>query len=300
MLHVLGSINIDLVATVDRLPHPGETVPGVDFRVLPGGKGANQALAAARAGAPVAMAGAVGDDAFAAPALAGLAAAGVDLSRVRRVAAPTGTAIILVDRAGENVIAVVAGANAAVGATDADALALGPGDVLLMQLEIPRTTVERAARRARQLGATVVLNAAPADAGALAFLEAVDVLVTNESECLALAAGAGLPATDAGAACAALAGACGLDVVTTLGDAGVVGVAGGRDLRAPALGVDVVDTVGAGDAFCGYLAAALEAGRRVDEDSLTRAGAAASLACTRPGAQAALPDAAAVERARFM
>src|SRR5688572_25249802 len=134
MITVFGSINLDLIGGVERLPKPGETVPGHGFATAPGGKGANQALAAARAGATVRMVGAVGRDAFAGEALALLGAGGVDLSLVREVDGPTGVALILVDRAGENVIAVIPGANGTVTEADAAALDFAPGDVLVLQL----------------------------------------------------------------------------------------------------------------------------------------------------------------------
>ena len=162
MIVVFGSVNLDLVARVERLPREGETIAGTSFAALPGGKGANQALAARRAGASVSMAGAVGVDGFADTALRELVAAGVDLHAMRRVSMPTGVALIHVDAAGRNAITVIAGANAQAAPDDITDAALGPGTTLVLQLEVPLEAVATIAIRARQQGARVILNAAPA------------------------------------------------------------------------------------------------------------------------------------------
>ncbi len=162
MIVVFGSINVDLTARVERFPQPGETIAGSAFAAVPGGKGANQALAARRAGAVVAMVGAVGTDALAGKALSGLVSAGVDIGSVRRVDAPTGIAMIHVDARGQNSIVVVGGANDALVATDAPDSALVPTTTLVLQLEVPLAAVYDIATRARSRGAHVVLNAAPA------------------------------------------------------------------------------------------------------------------------------------------
>jgi ribokinase len=293
---VFGSINIDLIAEVARLPLPGETVAGRALRTLPGGKGANQALAAARAGARVRLVGAVGTDAFAGPALAGCRAAGVDLAGVATVDGPTGTALILVADGGENVIAVIPGANGATRADEAAALAFDPGEVLLVQLETPIAAVIAAAGAARAARAKVILNPAPFEAGVAEHLGRVDVLIVNRGECDGLARAGGLAAGPIEATVAALAARFGLAVVATLGPDGAIAAAaaGGRLLRAPALAVEAIDTVGAGDTFCGYLAAELAAGGALDADTLAIAAAAASLACTVRGAQPSIPERAAV------
>ena len=181
MIVVFGSINLDLVARTERLPQPGETIAGHSFAVLPGGKGANQAIAARRAGADVAMAGAVGTDLFAATALSGLTVSGVDVAWVRRDATPTGVALIHVEASGQNAITVIPGANAHVLAATVPAAALGPGTTVVLQLEVPLDAVHDIASRARQRGARVILNAAPARALPAALLAVLDVLVVNRS-----------------------------------------------------------------------------------------------------------------------
>jgi ribokinase len=296
MIIVFGSINLDQIGAVSRLPRPGETVAGSGFAVAPGGKGANQALAACRAGGRVRHVGAVGDDPFAAAALALLKADGVDLSGVRVAAATaTGIAMILVDAAGENVIAVLPGANGTVGPADADrALAEAkPGDVLLLQQEIPQAATARALALARDRGVLGILNTAPilADTAAVAPLAAV--LVANETEFAMLS---GCDPDDPAAAAVDWAARHHQTVVVTRGGAGALAVADGRLIAVAAPAIRPVDTVGAGDTFCGYLAAGLAAGEAL-EPALRRAVAAASLACLAPGAQPAIPWRAAVDAA---
>ena len=298
MIVVAGSINLDLIANVDRLPAPGETVPGTGFASAPGGKGANQALAARRAGAEVRMAGAVGGDAFASQALALLGEAAVDLSTVRRVDAPTGTALILVGADGENMIAVVPGANGLVSDRDVAAARVGKDDYLLLQHEIPLDTVAAALAHAREAGAVSVLNTAPFHAAAAEFLPLADYVVANETEfdlyaeALGVRAG-GHRATRMGE----FAYKTGRVLVVTLGKDGLLAAVPGQDIMTvPALPVTPVDTVGAGDTFCGYLAAGLDAGLELAE-ALRRAAAAGSLACLKPGAQPAIPMRAEVDAA---
>lgn len=279
MIVCFGSINLDLIVPVARLPAPGETVLGGDCRMEPGGKGANQAVAAARDGAAVAMVGAVGSDALAAPALALLAEAGVDIAAVARHDGPTGCALIAVDPAGRNQIVVAPGANAAVRGAALDDGRLSPGTTLLLQMELPAGETEAVIRRARTAGARIVLNLAPALPLAEAALRTVDVLVVNETEAEWLAACYGC-APEA----AALAARLGMPVVRTLGAAG----AEAPGLRVPAPRVAAVDTVAAGDCFTGVLAAALDRGEGL-EAAVRRAVVAGSLACTRPGSQRSLP-----------
>lgn len=296
MITVVGSINLDLIATVERLPAPGETVSGGDFSTAPGGKGANQALAARRAGAEVRMIGAVGKDAFATEALSLLEEAGVDLSRIGRMHAPTGTALILVDPNGENVIAVVAGANGSVLPGDLSAADLKKGDYLLLQQEIPLQTVKAALRQAREAGAVSVLNTAPFSAEAAAFIGEADYVVANETEFDLYADALSLPEGDRPARMAAFAERTGRTVIVTLGGEGVRAATQGESIAISALKVTPVDTVGAGDTFCGYLAASLASGLSL-EGALRRAAAAASLACTKEGAQPSIPLAAEVDQA---
>lgn len=285
---VFGSINLDLIGALDRLPAPGETVHGNRFHTAPGGKGANQALAAARAGGEVRMIGAVGLDAFATEALHLLRESGLDLAAVRMVNHPTGVALILVQGDGENVIVVISGANNAVEGSDAAALEFQAGDVLVMQLEIPTPAIAAAAYRAKQARAHVLLNFAPFRAEALTLLPNVTHLVVNENECAAIAAASGLQAGEPADQAAALSRRFELATIVTLGRDGVVAVVDGRVERASALPVRAIDAVGAGDTFCGYFAAALAEGLPLST-ALALAAAAGSLACTRPGAQPAIP-----------
>lgn len=288
MIVVFGSINLDLVARVPRLPRPGETLAGAAFDTSPGGKGANQALAARRAGAEVAIFGAVGRDVFATPALALLEAAGVDLAGVRSGDAPTGIALIHVDDAGQNAITVIPGANAEARAADVPDRLLGPGTTLMLQFETPHDESLALATRARSRGASVVLNPAPATALSAAWLDAIDVLIVNETEAGEIAGPLGLPVAPTAFA-AALSARHEVTVVATLGAEGAFAASAGASYRLPALEIEARDTVGAGDAFAGAFAAALDRGEPIDR-GLALAVAAGSIACTRPGAQPALPD----------
>ena len=292
MIVVFGSVNLDLVARVERLPRPGETLSGSSFAMLPGGKGANQALAARRAGADVTLVAAVGDDAFAAPATALLRADGVVVATVRCAGTPTGVALIHVDAAGENAITVVPGAN---GRLDAAALGddvLVAGATLLLQLEVPMPAVAAAAARGRARGARVILNAAPIAPLGDGLLDALDVLIVNEHEARALAGALGV-ATEPERFATAVHRRCRAAVVVTLGGRGALAAADGRLLAVAAPSIEVVDTTGAGDAFCGGLAAALDAGANWRR-ALATGIAAGALACTGIGAQPALPRQAAI------
>ena len=296
MITVVGSINLDLIANVERLPAPGETVPGSTFRTAPGGKGANQALAAARAGGQVRMVGAVGKDAFAAEALALLTEGKVDLGGVREAAAATGVALIFVDGKGENVIVVVAGANGTVLPVDLAKADFRKGDVVLLQHEVPLETVEAALDNAREAGARSILNTAPFRPEAAHLLARADHVVANETEFDLYAEALGLAGDNRESRMRAFAAGTGRTVVVTLGGDGVVAIEADRLLRVPALPVTPVDTVGAGDTFCGYLAAGLSESLPL-EQALARAAAAGSLACTRNGAQPSIPLRAEVDAA---
>ncbi len=256
------------------------------MRIEPGGKGGNQAAAAARDGANVVFAGAVGRDALAADALALLQGAGVDLARVARVDRATGCAAICVDAAGRNLISVASGANLeALQAQVEDAL-LGPATTLLLQREVPPAEIEALIRRARARGARIVLNLAPAGALAVDCLRALDVLVLNEAEAAWLAQDLGC-GPDAGGLHAAL----GVVVVVTLGELGLACAGPAGELALPAHDVAAVDTTGAGDCFTGVLAAGLDRGLDLAA-ALARANIAAGLCCTRAGTQGSLPLAA--------
>ncbi len=286
MILVFGSINIDLLVPVPALPRPGETVLGGDYQLLPGGKGANQALAARRAGAEVTMAGAVGDDPFAEAALELLRRDGVDLGLVRRVGRPTGCAAIMVGDAGENLIAVAPGANSdAIAAAVPDAF-LKPNTIVLCQNEVPMGESAALLRRARSRGARTVLNLAPAGPIAADFLADLDLLVVNETEAATLGADLTGLAREAHQGLIVTRGACGSTAFL---------VDDGR-LDVPALTIQPVDTTGAGDTFVGVLAAALDQNLKLDA-ALRRASAAAGLACLAPGAQTAMPERAAIDAA---
>jgi ribokinase len=293
---VVGSTNTDMTVRVPRLPAPGETISGGDFRVTGGGKGANQAVAAARAGASVLFVTALGTDDIGDRAFQSLAAEAIDLRFVRRVAdAPSGIALILVDDAGENVIAVAAGANAALRPEDVEAIetAVEPGDVVLVQLEIPPSTVEAAAALAHRRGARVILNPAPARPLPDPLLAAVSVLTPNEHEAVALAArGGGI--VDLERMAAALHDRGVPDVLITLGAAGVLVSSAAGSLRIPAFAVEAVDTTAAGDVFNGALAVALIEGLTLT-DAVRFASAAAAISVTRPGARASAPHRAEID-----
>lgn len=283
MIAILGSANMDLVVTVDRAPGRGETVTGRTFDTVPGGKGANQALAAARAGGEVTFLGAVGDDDFGRRITGLLTEAGIDVSGLAVSDQPTGTAHITVDATGDNSIVVVPGANGTVAAlTDAHRAGIDAADLLLLQLELPLPLVLEAAVYARSRGVRVVLTPAPAVPLPDELLDAVDVLVPNEHEA-ALLAGVDDPV----AAARGLA-ARGGDVVVTLGSKGALRLHDGDEWRVPAFPVDAVDTTAAGDTFVGVLAVGLAEGAAWAE-ALPRAAAAAALSVQRPGASSSMP-----------
>lgn len=287
---VLGSANMDLVAYTRVAPRRGETVTGESFRTVPGGKGANQAIAAARAGGAVAMIGAVGEDDFGARMRAALAEAGVGTDRLRTVPGPSGIAQITVDGAGHNAIVVVPGANGTVTKlTSDDEAAIGAAGALLLQLELPLEGVLAGARAARERGVRTVLTPAPARPLPGELLAAVDLLVPNEHEAAALSG-----ESDPRAAATALLEAV-PEVVVTLGEAGCLYAARGHEpLAVPALAADVLDTTAAGDTFVGALAVALGEGR-APADALGWATAASALSVERAGASSSMPHRAAID-----
>lgn len=282
---VLGSANMDLVATVEQVPRLGETVTGTDFLQLPGGKGANQALAAARAGADVRMLGAVGDDAFGAAIRQVLEADGVDTSGLQVSDEPTGTAHILVESGGDNLIVVVPGANGTVRSLNDDhRVAIAAADVLLLQLELPLDVVVEAAVWARERRRQVVLTPAPVLPLPSRLLRAVDLIVPNEHEAARLTGEA-----DPAAASRALLGQGVGAVAVTLGERGCLYTAADTEpLPVPAPRVEVVDSTAAGDTFVGALVVALADGRPA-ADALRWATAAAALSVQRAGASASMP-----------
>jgi ribokinase len=290
---VVGSVNADYVVRVGHLPRPGETVTGGRLEIHPGGKGANQAHAAARLGGSVALFAAVGRDSAAESERAALAGDGVDTSGLVQLDGPSGLAAILVDEHGENMIAVAPGANALLSPElVADRLPglLRDGGLVLASLEIPVAAVAAAATAAAAAGAAMVINPAPGRRLPAALLRAA-VLTPNEGELARLAPDAPDPET----AVAGLFEVGARAVMVTRGSRGATLYRPGTPpLSRPAPPVRVVDTVGAGDAFNGALAVALANGGTLD-DALDRAVAAGALACTGPGARAALPTAAEVD-----
>ncbi|MBE3001134.1 ribokinase [Nocardiopsis sp. HNM0947] len=280
---VLGSINMDLVAYTEQVPASGETVTGTDFRQVPGGKGANQAVAAARAGADTSFLGAVGDDTFGTLLRRGLDESGIDVRGLRTVPGVSGVAHIVVDGSGANSIIVVPGANGTVeGASGADADLIRGADALLLQLELPMPAVVSAARTGRELGVPVHLTPAPARELPTELLENVDVLVPNEHEAAAITG-----ESDPDKALAALLELV-PEVLITLGSEGsLYGARGAEPVRVPARPVTAVDTTAAGDTFCGSFAVARAEGRSPGE-AMRFAAAAASLSVQRHGASSSM------------
>jgi len=295
---VVGSLNMDLVARAPRLPHPGETLAGRTFAQVAGGKGGNQAVAAARLGAQVSMLGCVGADANGAQLRAGLEAEGIDCAAVETGREATGVALIVVDDASQNAIVIVAGSN---GEVTPETIArheavLAAADVVICQLETPLDTVQAALATARRLGKTVILNPAPATGPLPAeWLPLIDYLIPNELEAATLT---GLPVgspEEAATAAAVLRAAGARNVLITLGPRGVQAALEGA---APALydapKVKAVDTTAAGDTFIGGFAAQLAQGASVDA-AIRFAQRAAALSVTRAGAQPSIPTWAEVE-----
>ncbi len=287
---VVGSLNMDLVVRAPRLPVPGETLSGRSFSTVPGGKGANQAVAAARLGAATAMVGCVGEDAFGRELRGVLEGDGVDCRGVRTVPGASGVALIVVDDGGRNGIVVVPGANGLLSPEDLDRHreVVAAARVVALQLETPLATVAHAARTARALGKAVVLNPAPAQPLPASLLECADFLVPNELEAAALS---GLPVESVEGAARAgehLRRQGAGSVLVTLGERGVVAATASGTQHFPARPVRAVDTTAAGDTFLGGLCAALVEGRPLPE-AIGFAQAAAAISVTRPGAQPSIP-----------
>ncbi len=282
---VAGSANLDFVVLVHHVPAPGETVLGRSLQTYPGGKGANQAIACARAGgADTRMLLALGSDAYALPVEASLREAGVALHVLRSADQPTGTAFIGLADDAENAIIVAPGANAALRAEDLPSL--DGVSHLLLQLETPLATVAAFARQARAAGVRVVLNAAPAQSLPADLLANIDLLIVNEAE---LGVVSGDPGADGDDDLAArLARVAVPTVIVTLGALGCVARTGATMLHQPGFAVEPLDTTAAGDTFCGALVAAISQGDALAQ-ALRRACAAAALACTRMGAQPSIP-----------
>ncbi len=296
---VAGSINMDVVATADRHPRIGETVAGNAVLYFPGGKGANQAVAAAKLDAPTALIGRLGNDAFGHEMKAFLAAQRIDLSFVRETSeAHTGTAVITVAKA-DNTIVVIPGANALVSAADVAAPTLAKGDIAVSQFEIPLPAIGAFFERARAAGATTILNPAPAIKFDSGLLDLVDILVLNETELGFLTKTELRDSDDHSRLLEAVrtlrAGKENI-ICVTLGKRGVLALVDGEPLIVPGRSVSAVDTTGAGDCFVGAVAAQL-AGRKSLPDALAYANAAASICVQRMGAAPSMPTAAEVETA---
>ena len=296
---VVGSLNMDLVVRCDRMPSPGETVSGNDFRTTPGGKGANQAVAASRLGGRTHLVGSVGKDAFGQQLLEALASDAVDVSNVANCDnISTGIAVIQVDAAGENAITVAAGANGLLrpGQVEKAVELFEKADALLLQLEIPLDTVEKAVLLAKSAGALTVLDPAPAPVKGLpAPLWEVDFLTPNQSEAAVLS---GVAVNDVGSARRAagvLRGKGIRNVIVKMGSAGALYVGEQGEYYAPAFPANVVDTTAAGDAFSAALAVGLAEAMPIEE-AIRFACAAGALAVTKPGAQKAMPFREEVER----
>lgn len=284
MVIVFGSINLDLIFDLPRIPRKGETVLGPSTLIQPGGKGANQAVAAALDGAVVLMAGAVGGDALGAGALSLLRQAGVNLERVAEVGTTTGCASIVVDPQGANAIAVGSGANLLASASQVESAILGPRSTLVLQMEVEPEQTITLIERAKATGTRIMLNLAPAAALPELVLRMVDIVLVNETEGAWLAAHLNCSAT----ATALHQRLGGVAVVRTLGGDGADVAAVDANWRQPARAVNAVDTTAAGDCFVGVLAHRLDCGASLRE-AVERASAAAALCCTRRGSQASLP-----------
>ncbi|MBI2254968.1 MAG: ribokinase [Proteobacteria bacterium] len=295
MIVVFGSLNVDVMIAVDHLPLPGETVLGPGYQLTAGGKGANQALAAARAGGAVTMIGCIGGDPLAETALADLRVAGVDLNHLTTVADPTGLAAICVDKLGENHVVVASGANRQTKASQLADTLLGPETVLVLQMEVPLTENWALIRRARAKGTRILLNVAPAAPIPADVLPLVDWLIVNENEARQIAESLGQKIDDARIAAKFIAGESKTTVIVTLGAAGAAAyLKDGGSLSVGALKIQPVDTVGAGDSFVGGFAAALDRGKSLAE-ALSYASVGGALACLHPGAQPSLPLLSAIE-----
>ncbi len=292
---VIGSLNADLVVRAPHFPLPGETISGDDLQIIPGGKGANQAVAAARQGASVAMLGRVGSDSFAPFLLDSLKSNHVDVTHVRADDSATGTATIIVDGNGQNSIVLSAGANGKVSPADVDhATALRPS-LILLQLEIPTLTVLHAAQRARQNGSLVILNPAPANPLPDELISLADFIIPNETE-LSLLTGMevkDIPSAEQAAKVLLNRGA--KNVIVTLGNKGALLATSTQVKQVNTYKVDVVDTTAAGDAFIGGFACALLRGLEM-EKAVKYANACGALATTKFGAQPSLPTKEETER----
>ncbi len=285
---VIGSLNADLVVRAPHFPKPGETISGGDLQIIPGGKGANQAVAAARQGASVAMLGRVGQDGFGTFLLDNLKSNSVDIIHIHTDDSATGTAIIVVDANGQNSIVLSAGANGKVSPADVDLASDLHPSLILLQLEIPTPTVLHAARVAKQNGIRIILNPAPAQSLPDELIALVDFIIPNETE-LSLLTGIEVKDTPSAEQAAQTLLARGAQhVIVTLGSKGALVVSGKQVTQVDTYKVEAVDTTAAGDAFIGGLASAILRGLEIEE-AVKYANACGALAATKFGAQPSLP-----------
>ncbi|OHV80245.1 ribokinase [Rhizobium sp. LCM 4573] len=282
MIVTFGSLNADLIFSLEAMPQPGQTLLAKGLRTEAGGKGANQALAAARDGAEVVFVGAIGGDPLAEIAIANLATV-ADVRRVSRVSEPTGCASIFIDAQGRNLIAVAAGANLAASAGAVDDDLLHRANIVLMQLENDIGETERLIRRVRDAGKVSILNLAPATKLEAGLLSLCNLIVVNDDEAAALAGWLECEPSAEG-----IARRLNTGVLRTLGEDGAEAVFKGECIRVPATKVDVRDTTAAGDCFVGVLASCLDRGRPLKE-AMQRAVIAAGIACSRAGSQSSIP-----------
>lgn len=289
MIITFGSINLDITFPLDHMPQPGETVLGKTFLMNPGGKGANQALSASKAGAETAMVGKVGDDSFAPEALALLKENNVDLTAIRTSQLPTGCASIWVDSSGENSIAVASGANFDVKHEQVPDAWLNSDNWLLLQMETPAEENWKLARRAKKLGCNVILNVAPAAFVPHDILSEIDILIVNEGEARAIAESLEMGEGNITRLPRRFAETFGHECILTMGGAGSLYYGPNGGWSTPAMPIAPIDTTAAGDTFVGFMGACLSQGKPIEE-ALRLATVAAGKCCLTAGAQASIPD----------
>lgn len=296
MIIVFGSLNVDMVMNVESMPKPGETVLCPGYNLYAGGKGANQAVAAARAGSKTKIYGAIGQDGFGQIAISELISSGVDCSGLSKVDAPTGCASICVDAGGENQIAVASGANLFAEASSVPEAELNSDAIVLLQMEIDLEENWEMVKKARQSGAKVILNLAPAKHIPVEILPLLSILIVNKMEAQTLALHLGFGSVSATMAARRIAATFDITCVVTLGGNGAFVCNKDACHEVDALGIKPVDTTAAGDCFAGVFAASLDQGHDM-YDALRYASTAAGLACLKAGAQPSLPYKDAIAKA---
>jgi len=295
MIVVFGSLNVDMVMRVEHMPRPGETVLCPNYRIAPGGKGANQAVAAAKAGATVKLFGIVGDDEFGRIVLSSLKESHVDLTGVSiSNKSPTGCASIWVDDTGENMITVASGANLNANQKEIPAFLLAKGTTLLLQMETPLEENWNVIRRTRKYGGRIVLNLAPAKEIPIDIIKNLDVLILNQIEATTLALHLGFDVISPTVAARRIAANFGITCVVTLGNQGAIACSPEETWEVKAMEIEAVDTTAAGDAFVGVFVASIDSGMELAL-ALRRASVASGLACLNLGAQISLPSTRQIE-----